>query len=63
MSSKIEANSSSDNGQTNVLTGLLTWDRILYDIPISSKKRLLESLQYASESEYLQGLFSLSIQQ
>lgn len=44
MSSKIEANSSSDNGQTNVLTGLLTWDRILYDTPISSKKRLLEEL-------------------
>ena len=44
MSSKIEANSSSDNGQTNVLTGLLTWDRILYNTPISSKKRLLEEL-------------------
>ena len=44
MSSKTEVNWSSDSEQTNVLRGLLTFDRILYDTPISSKKRLLEEL-------------------
>ena len=44
MSSKIKVDSSSDNEQTKVLRGLLTFDRILYDLPISSKKRLLEEL-------------------
>lgn len=36
----------SNDGITKVLTGLLTVDRILYDIPISSKKRLLEELAF-----------------
>ncbi len=44
MSSKTEVNWSSDSEQTNVLRGLLTFDRVLYDTPISSKKRLLEEL-------------------
>ena len=44
MSSRTEVNWSSDSEQTNVLRGLLTFDRILYDTPISSKKRLLEEL-------------------
>jgi len=44
MSSKTEVNWSSDSEQTNVLRGLLAFDRILYDTPISSKKRLLEEL-------------------
>ena len=44
MSSKTKVNWSSDSEQTNVLRGLLTFDRILYDTPISSKKRLLEEL-------------------
>ena len=44
MSSKTKVNWSSNSEQTNVLRGLLTFDRILYDTPISSKKRLLEEL-------------------
>ena len=44
MSSKIQNASSSENETEDLLTGLLTVDRVLYDIPISSKKRLLEEL-------------------
>lgn len=44
MSSKIQNASSSENETKDLLTGLLTVDRVLYDIPISSKKRLLEEL-------------------
>ena len=44
MSSKIQNASSSENETKDLLTGLLTVDRVLYDISISSKKRLLEEL-------------------
>jgi len=44
ISSKVQKASSSENETSDLLAGLLTVDRVLYDIPISSKKRLLEEL-------------------
>ena len=44
ISSKVQKASGSENETSDLLAGLLTVDRVLYDIPISSKKRLLEEL-------------------